>query len=102
MTSEIKKIEKTATATGYIAGELRRRLTYIDFAGSVEIYGTDTWAAWGTDQTLLSNDQVHPKENGAKQFSLRAILDFPEILSPKNVSGKPPNLQFGERTETYL
>lgn len=50
---------------------------YVDFARAV---GAETsGSSWYTD--MLSNDNVHPTENGAKALWLRMLLDCPEIIS---------------------
>ena len=52
---------------------------YIDVAEEVEQSGTNTWRGWGTDDALLSSDQVHPSHAGALQIASRIIVEFPEI-----------------------
>lgn len=49
---------------------------YIDFAKAV---GSDSNASW--DDGLLSSDNVHPTENGAKVLFSQAIIDFPELIA---------------------
>jgi hypothetical protein len=48
---------------------------YIDFAAAVN---SDDQGNWYTG--LLSNDGVHPSEDGAKVLFARAITDFPDLL----------------------
>ena len=48
---------------------------YIDFAAAVN---SDNQGNWYTG--LLSNDGVHPSEDGAKVLFARAITDFPDLL----------------------
>lgn len=47
---------------------------YIDFAKAVNAQPDGTW-----DAGLLSSDNVHPTEAGAKVLASRVMLDFPEI-----------------------
>lgn len=48
---------------------------YIDFAKAV---GADGTGAWYTD--MLSLDNVHPTEKGAKSLCMQCLTDFPEIM----------------------
>lgn len=57
---------------------------YIDFAAAVEAPNTNYWRGWGTDNALLSNDEVHPTAHGAVELALRALLDFPEMMVKEN------------------
>ena len=52
---------------------------YIDLAAAVEAEGTTTWIGWGTDKAMLSGDQVHPSEYGAKALWGVVITEFPEV-----------------------
>lgn len=52
---------------------------YIDVADAVEAEGTTTWRGWGTDNALLSSDQVHPTTKGAKVIAEKILADFPEL-----------------------
>lgn len=69
------KLNEWVRASGY---------RYIDFADAVEQNGTYTWRGWGTTDALLSNDEVHPSEHGAKVLATRAMQDFPEITIRAN------------------
>lgn len=57
---------------------------YIDFAAAVEDPNTTYWRGWGTDNALLSNDEVHPTTHGAVELAMRALLDFPEMMVKEN------------------
>lgn len=48
---------------------------YIDFARAVGANGDGTWYTG-----LLSSDNLHPSEQGAKALFMRACADFPEIM----------------------
>lgn len=48
---------------------------YIDFAKAV---GADGTGAWYTG--MLSSDNVHPTEKGAKSLYMQCLTDFPEIM----------------------
>lgn len=48
---------------------------YIDFAKAVELNENGSWY-----NGLLSSDNVHPTENGAKVLYSRAIADFADLL----------------------
>lgn len=52
---------------------------YIDFASAVESNVDDYWRGWGTENALLSNDEVHPTSHGAVELAMRVLQDFPEI-----------------------
>lgn len=47
---------------------------YIDFAEAVNAQPDGTW-----DTGLLSSDNIHPSEEGAKVLASRVMIDFPEI-----------------------
>lgn len=49
---------------------------YIDFAKAVGADGTGAWYSG-----MLSTDNVHPTEKGAKALYTQAITDFPEFLT---------------------
>lgn len=59
------------------------RFRYIDFASAVGYDVTTSggvyWRGWGTDDALLSSDEVHPTEKGATMLAEQVLLDFPEI-----------------------
>ena len=57
---------------------------YIDFAAAVEDPNTTYWRGWGTDNALLSSDEVHPTSHGAVELAMRALLDFPEMMVKEN------------------
>lgn len=69
------KLNEWVRASGY---------RYIDFADAVEQNGTYTWRGWGTENALLSNDEVHPNAHGAAELACRAFQDFPEITIRSN------------------
>lgn len=48
---------------------------YIDFAKAVGANGTGAWFSG-----MLSSDNVHPTEQGAKALFARVLLDLPEIM----------------------
>ena len=54
---------------------------YIDCAKMVEseTEGNYYWKGWGTDKAMLSSDEVHPTEQGAKALFAGTMIDFPEI-----------------------
>ncbi|MBR2747616.1 MAG: hypothetical protein IKD95_04615 [Bacteroidales bacterium] len=52
---------------------------YIDFASVVEDANTNYWRGWGTENALLSSDEVHPTSHGAVELAMKALQDFPEI-----------------------
>ena len=52
---------------------------YIDFSAAVSETGSYYWRGWGTDNALLSTDEVHPTAKGATILAERILLDFPEI-----------------------
>lgn len=52
---------------------------YIDIASVVEEAGTYTWRGWGTENALLSNDQVHPTTKGAMVMAAKYLSSFPEL-----------------------
>ena len=49
---------------------------YIDFAKAVGADGTGAWYSG-----MLSGDNVHPNDKGAKALYTQAITDFPEFLA---------------------
>ena len=57
---------------------------YIDFAAAVEDPNTNYWRGWGTDNALLSSDEIHPTNHGAVELAMRALLDFPEMMIKEN------------------
>ena len=54
---------------------------YIDCAKMVEseTEGNYYWKGWGTDKAMLSSDEIHPTEQGAKALFAGTMMDFPEI-----------------------
>ena len=48
---------------------------YIDFAKAVGATSSGVWYG-----EMLSSDNLHPSESGAKALYMRAIADFPELL----------------------
>lgn len=58
---------------------LSSKFMYIDLASSVSETGTYYWRGWGTENALLSEDEVHPTAKGATILAERILLDFPEI-----------------------
>jgi hypothetical protein len=48
---------------------------YIDFAKAVGADGTGAWYSG-----MLSSDNVHPTEKGAKALCMQCLADFPEIM----------------------
>ena len=54
---------------------------YIDCAKMVEseTEGNYYWKGWGTEKAMLSSDEVHPTEQGAKALFAGTMIDFPEI-----------------------
>ena len=52
---------------------------YIDFSSAVKTDGDYYWKGWGTENALLSDDEVHPTEQGAKVLAEQVLNDFPEI-----------------------
>lgn len=52
---------------------------YVDFAKAVEEDGSMYWKGWGTNDALLSADEVHPSVKGALILATQVLIDFPEI-----------------------
>lgn len=52
---------------------------YIDFAKAVESGNSGNWY-----NGMLSNDNVHPTEEGAKALYAKAVTDFPQLLIYSN------------------
>ena len=57
----------------------------IDFADAVQLSFEST--EWKTG--LLSDDELHPNENGGQVLSIRAATDFPQLLNGKTISSIP-------------
>lgn len=53
---------------------------YVDSDKPVQNGVDYLWKGWGTENALLSSDQTHPTERGAKVLYSQVIVDFPEIL----------------------
>jgi hypothetical protein len=57
----------------------------IDFADAVQLsFESNKWKPG-----LLSDDELHPNENGGKVLSVRAFTDFPLLLCCNNISNIP-------------
>ena len=52
---------------------------YIDFASAVENDEDSYWKGWGTENALLSGDNIHPTVKGAIVLAAQAMIDFPEL-----------------------
>ena len=54
---------------------------YVDFAAYVEASNNNYWRGWGTADALLSSDETHPTQAGAKTLWQAVLNDFPEIAT---------------------
>ena len=54
---------------------------YVDMAAAVEETGTTYWKNWGETNAMLSNDEVHPTQYGAKALFAKVMSEFQEIVT---------------------